>query len=317
MPSVTAALLTIILAIAPKRYHRFLSWIMLFLALFGFAGYISAGIFEFYPLSLHTIISWLGLATIIIATSNFFQAKLVSSNRKIMHCRLGYLAASMAVLALLTGSILLSGYANLAVEGHLIIEQQLSSRILPEVESQDYLGFRLTPLSEQGNNALQGTQFIDGSSFRLKVTGLVDKELDLSYDELLELPSYSEVVYMSCVEGWGFTAKWTGFRVTDLFNISGLKPEASYVIFRSADGYSTGLPLDYIRDKRILMAYGINDITLPPERGFPFQLVAKDRYGYKWAKWVTSIEVTDKEVRGYWESRGYSEKAVAGEFPFG
>jgi DMSO/TMAO reductase YedYZ molybdopterin-dependent catalytic subunit len=95
------------------------------------------------------------------------------------------------------------------------------------------------------------------------------------------------------------------------------KSGASYVVFRSADGYSTGLPLNYIEDAQILMAYGINDITLPPERGFPFQLVAKDRYGYKWAKWITSLEVTDEEVRGYWESRGYSEKAVAGEFPFG
>jgi DMSO/TMAO reductase YedYZ molybdopterin-dependent catalytic subunit len=53
------------------------------------------------------------------------------------------------------------------------------------------------------------------------------------------------------------------------------------VVFRSADGYSTGLPLDYIEDGQLLMAYVINDVTLPPDRGFPFQLVAKDMYGYK------------------------------------
>ena len=68
---------------------------------------------------------------------------------------------------------------------------------------------------------------------------------------------------------------------------------------------------------KTLLAYGINDVTLPDERGFPLQLVAKSRYGYKWAKWITKIEVTDKEVRGYWESRGYSNSARVGEYPFG
>ena len=128
-----------------------------------------------------------------------------------------------------------------------------------------YLGYELTPLSQQGNNAIQGTQFINKSSYRLRVTGLVDEDLNLSYEELLKLPAYSEVAYMPCVEGWGFTAKWTGFRVFDLLAMAKLKSSASYVFFRSADGYSTGLPLDYIEDDQLLMAYGINDVTLPPD----------------------------------------------------
>jgi hypothetical protein len=317
VPSVVAALLTIILTFAPQRYHRYLVLAMLFFGALGFIGYLHAGIFRFYPLDLHTIHSWLGLMAIIISASNYLHAKLAESPRKMSHCRVGYLAALVAVLALLTGLILLSGIANTIAEEANLPPQQLSSSILPEVEAQEYLGYKLTPLSQQGNNAFQGTQFINRSSYRLIVTGLVGKDLNLSYEELLKLPSYSEVVYMPCVEGWGFTAKWTGFRVTDLLDMVDPKSGASYVVFRSADGYSTGLPLDYIDDGQILMAYGINDITLPPERGFPFQLVAKDRYGYKWAKWITSLEVTDEEVRGYWESRGYSEKAIAGEFPFG
>jgi DMSO/TMAO reductase YedYZ molybdopterin-dependent catalytic subunit len=99
-------------------------------------------------------------------------------------------------------------------------------------------------------------------------------------------------------------------------NISGLRSGASYVLFSSADGYSTTLPLDYLRQNRILLAYGLNDLTLPPDRGFPLQLVAKNKYGYKWAKWITSIEVTDKDIRGYWESRGYSDSANVGQLPF-
>lgn len=215
-------------------------------------------------------------------------------------------------LALLTILAPLLNLGNTMAADTNFPTQSLSSNLLPEVEAQEYLGYQLTPLSQQGNNAIQGTQFINRSAYRLKVTGLVDRDLNLSYDELLELPAYSEIVYMPCVESWGFTAKWTGFRISDLLNLTKLKSNASYVVFRSADGYSSGLPLDYIKDGQLLMAYGINDVTLPPERGFPFQLVAKDRYGYKWAKWITSLEVTDKEVMGYWESRGYSEKAIAG-----
>jgi DMSO/TMAO reductase YedYZ molybdopterin-dependent catalytic subunit len=180
-----------------------------------------------------------------------------------------------------------------------------------------YQGKRLMPLDLQGNNAILGVQHLDNMTYRLQVTGLVERNLSVSYKELLGLPAYSELAYMPCVEGWGFDAKWTGFRVTDLLNLSGLGPGASYVIFYSADGYSTGLSLDYLQENRILLAYGINDITLHEERGFPLQLVAKSRYGYKWAKWITKIEIKDEEVRGYWESRGYSNSAKVGEIPFG
>jgi DMSO/TMAO reductase YedYZ molybdopterin-dependent catalytic subunit len=108
-------------------------------------------------------------------------------------------------------------------------------------------------------------------------------------------------------------AKWTGFRVSDLLDIAGVKPEGTYVMFYSDDGYSTGDPLDFIRDNDIILAFGLNDVTLPDDRGFPFQLVAKSRYGYKWAKWITKIEVLDHEEPGYWEQRGYSNEANVGD----
>lgn len=62
----------------------------------------------------------------------------------------------------------------------------------------------------------------------------------------------------------------------------------------------------------IILAYYLNDITLPPDRGFPVQVVAEGKYGYKWAKWVVRIEVTDESYRGYWESRGYNNRADVG-----
>jgi DMSO/TMAO reductase YedYZ molybdopterin-dependent catalytic subunit len=70
----------------------------------------------------------------------------------------------------------------------------------------------------------------------------------------------------------------------------------------------------FIADEAILMAYKMNDIQIPPERGFPFMLVAESKWGYKWIKWITEIELSDNiSYRGYWESSGYSNSANLSE----
>jgi DMSO/TMAO reductase YedYZ molybdopterin-dependent catalytic subunit len=82
------------------------------------------------------------------------------------------------------------------------------------------------------------------------------------------------------------------------------------VIFYAYDGYTTSLPIDYLINNDILLAYKMNGVTLPPERGFPFQLVAESKWGYKWEKWVTQMELSDDvNYRGYWERLGYSNNA--------
>jgi DMSO/TMAO reductase YedYZ molybdopterin-dependent catalytic subunit len=296
---------------------------MVLFAALGLAGYIHQGNFHFYPLDQHVLHSWLGSIAFLLSVSLFVDATIARRLTRKTHYKIGYAAAAFAGLALLSGLLLLSGgllsqdEVEMPSSPDMPSLQENVSSILPETEAGEYESKKLVPISEQGNNALSGTQHLNREAFRLNVTGLVRKDLSMSYEELLALPAYAELAYMPCVEGWGFDAKWTGFRVSDLLNLSGLSPKASYVVFYSADGYSTGLPLDYLQENQILLAYGINDVTLPAERGFPLQLVAKSRYGYKWAKWITSIEVVDKEMRGYWESRGYSNSAKVGELAFG
>jgi DMSO/TMAO reductase YedYZ molybdopterin-dependent catalytic subunit len=181
-----------------------------------------------------------------------------------------------------------------------------------EVEATEYQGVKLTPIAEQLNNALAGTQVIDRDSYRLTVDGVVDKPLSLSYADLLAYPQESRLTDLDCVEGWSFTAKWTGPVLTTILNDAGVQPGAKVAIFYTADdprGY-TALPLDYLRDNSIIIAFKLNDVTLPAERGFPFQVVAKGKFGYKWAKWVTRIEVsTQEDFRGYWETAGYNNNA--------
>ena len=182
-----------------------------------------------------------------------------------------------------------------------------------EVEATEFQGTRLTPIEEQLNNALAGTQILDRDTYTLTVDGLVDNPLTLTYDELLEYPQESWLMDLNCVEGWNFVAKWTGPQLNSIFEDAGVQPEAKIAIFYTADvpdeGY-TSLNLDYIRDNNILIAFKLNDITLPDDRGFPFQVVAKDKFGYKWAKWVTRIELSsDEDFKGYWEKIGYNNNA--------
>lgn len=88
---------------------------------------------------------------------------------------------------------------------------------------------------------------------------------------------------------------------------AGIKPGSNTVIFYAYDGYSSSLPLDYVMNQNIILADKMNGVVIPPERGFPFVVVAESKWGYKWVKWVTKIVISnDPSFKGYWEQRGYS-----------
>lgn len=185
-------------------------------------------------------------------------------------------------------------------------DQPRPKPLAPE-EVREYRGAKLSSLDDFRENSIAGPQTVDREAYRLRVTGLVETPLTLTYDDVLALPSYQKLVELNCVEGWSVTILWEGPMVAELLEKAGAKPSGKIAIFRAVDGYSTSLPLDYLRENDILLASKMNGVQLPPERGFPFQLVAEDRWGYKWIKWVEEIEVSDDiAFRGYWEQRGYS-----------
>lgn len=181
-----------------------------------------------------------------------------------------------------------------------------------EVEATEYQGTPLTPIGEQRGNSLAGTQQIDQRDYRLRVDGPVDTPLTLTYDDLQAYEQQTWLMDMNCVEGWSYAAKWTGPSLPTILADAGVHPDAVVAIFETADqakGY-TSLDLDYLLGNEILLALKLNDITLPPHKGFPVQLVAKHKFGYKWAKWITRIELSaDDRFRGYWERAGYSHNA--------
>jgi DMSO/TMAO reductase YedYZ molybdopterin-dependent catalytic subunit len=188
---------------------------------------------------------------------------------------------------------------------------QSSPRMLYPEEVREYQGQDLSSIADFRENSIKGPQYVNASTYRLKITGVVNQTLEYTYDEVINgFQKYQKVVTLNCVEGWSVKILWEGFLLKDLLNEAGIDPNATVVIFRAYDGYSTSDPLDYLLNNDILIAYKMNGLALPPERGFPFQLVAESKYGYKWIKWITSIEVSnDTNFRGYWESRGFPNDA--------
>lgn len=186
---------------------------------------------------------------------------------------------------------------------------------LPGVEVLDYKGQRLDSVSEFRENSIKGPQKVDIANYRLRVTGLVSDPATYTYDEVVsEETTYTKVVRLDCVEGWSVRILWEGVLLSDLIDHSKPDSGAVTVVFRSVDGYTTSLPLDYVRSSRILLAYKMNGIVIPEERGYPFMVVAEERWGYKWAKWVNEIELSnDPKFLGYWEQRGYSQSGLRSE----
>lgn len=182
---------------------------------------------------------------------------------------------------------------------------------LQTVEVREYEGQNLSSINDFRENSIKGPQYVDIESYQLKITGLVNDPISYTYDEVINNHQlYKKVVRLNCVEGWSVEILWEGMLVRDLLGKAKPLPETKVVIFHAYDGYTTSFPIDYLMNNDIIMAYRMNEVNIPPERGFPFQLVAESKWGYKWIKWITEIELSDDvEYKGFWESRGYSNEA--------
>jgi len=179
---------------------------------------------------------------------------------------------------------------------------------LSGIEVRQYQGKDLSSVNDFRENSISGPQHIDINTYQLQISGLVASSANYTYDEVTSnFTSYEKVVRLDCVEGWAVNILWQGVQVRDILAQAKPLPEAKVVIFHAYDGYTTSLPIEYIMNNPILMAYKMNDVTIPPERGYPFMLVAESKWGYKWIKWITQIELSDNiSYKGYWEDRGYS-----------
>ena len=153
--------------------------------------------------------------------------------------------------------------------------------------------------------------------YELRVTGMVDRELSLSFDDLLRRQVVEHDITLTCVSNTiggeliG-NARWTGVRLDELLAEAGVDPAATQVVGRSIDGYTCGFPIEAATDGRnALVAFGMNGEPLPLEHGFPVRLIVPGLYGYISAtKWLTEIELTTfDDFEQYWVPRGYADRA--------
>ena len=153
-------------------------------------------------------------------------------------------------------------------------------------------------------------------SWKLRVHGMVDNELEITFADLLERDMIERYITLSCVSnrvGGDLVgnAKWQGVRMKDILDEAGVHPEATQVVSRSIDGWNCGSPTSVIMDGRdAMLAVAMNGEPLPAEHGYPVRLVVPGLYGYVSAtKWVTDIELTRwEDFDGYWISRGWSKE---------
>ncbi|NHD16171.1 MULTISPECIES: molybdopterin-dependent oxidoreductase [unclassified Actinopolyspora] len=153
--------------------------------------------------------------------------------------------------------------------------------------------------------------------WRLRVHGMLDRELVLGFDDLLRRRSEQRTVTMTCVSNqvggdYVSTATFTGVPIRDILDEVGVRPGAEQVFSTSEDGYTAGTPLDVLReeDRGALLAYGMNGEALPVEHGFPVRMVTPGLYGYLSAtKWLVDMELTTFDRQTYWEKRGWAERA--------
>jgi DMSO/TMAO reductase YedYZ molybdopterin-dependent catalytic subunit len=159
---------------------------------------------------------------------------------------------------------------------------------------------------------------IDPSTWRLVVDGMVDRRIELSFDDLVGMGLDEYGITLTCVSnevGGGLVgnARWLGVPVRDILRMAGPQAGADMVLSRSVDGYTASTPLSALTDDGLdaILAVAMNGEPLPAEHGFPVRMIVPGLYGYVSAtKWLTELKVTTFAAdEAYWTPRGYSAEA--------
>jgi DMSO/TMAO reductase YedYZ molybdopterin-dependent catalytic subunit len=159
---------------------------------------------------------------------------------------------------------------------------------------------------------------VNVDDWSLRIHGLVDREVTLTYQDLADMPLFEQYVTIACVSnrvGGNLVgnALWTGVDLRDVLDMAGVKPEADQIASRSVDGWDCGFPTAWAMDpeRRPMIALGMNGSPLPVDHGYPARLIIPGLYGYVSAtKWLSEIELTTWDAfDGYWIPRGWAKEA--------
>ena len=174
-----------------------------------------------------------------------------------------------------------------------------------------------TPIKDHYQVFLQAEPtIIDGATWMLPITGLVDNPLMLTIDDIRDnYAPRNQYVTLTCISGRVgtdliSTTQWTGASLQDVLADVGLQEGARFLLIQSGDGFYETVDLDLIAaDERIMFCYAWDGNTLPKDHGYPLRIWVPDLYGMKQPKWITSIEVIDEDRDGYWVERNWDKVA--------
>jgi DMSO/TMAO reductase YedYZ molybdopterin-dependent catalytic subunit len=156
---------------------------------------------------------------------------------------------------------------------------------------------------------------VDVKRWKLEIGGHTENALSLTYDDIKLLPSIEQYATLECISnsvGGDLigNAFWRGVRLKDLLDRAVLKAGVVDIVLRASDGYADSIPLDRARSDGTILAYEMNGAALTSTHGFPLRLIVPGIYGMKNVKWITRIEAVDYDFKGYWQARGWDDRAV-------
>jgi DMSO/TMAO reductase YedYZ molybdopterin-dependent catalytic subunit len=147
---------------------------------------------------------------------------------------------------------------------------------------------------------------IDGATYKLNLSGLIERRKPWTLPELYQLPQESQVTRHVCVEGWSMIGKWTGVPFRTFLQRIGADTTAKYVGFECADGYYSSIDMASALHPQTFLTFRMSDETLAPKYGYPLKLRIPTKLGFKNPKWITAMFVTNRFPGGFWEDRGYN-----------
>jgi DMSO/TMAO reductase YedYZ molybdopterin-dependent catalytic subunit len=151
---------------------------------------------------------------------------------------------------------------------------------------------------------------IDLATWDFSVTGEVERDLTLTWEQLLELPSREVTVDIHCVTRWSrFDTTFKGVHWSEFAKLVSPKPSARFVIAHAEQGFTSNMPIDAIEDDNALIAYEADGDPLTPDHGWPLRLLVPSRYLWKSAKWLRGLELRSTDEPGFWERYGYHNDA--------
>ena len=229
-------------------------------------------------------------------------------------------AAALGVLAAVGGYALQAGTrAVTAIRDTITLPKPTTNATVPPGAELDIEG--LTPVVTPNEQFYRidtalAVPAVDPETWSLRIHGMVDQEVTLTWDELLALPLEESVTTLACVSnevGGNLigNAVWLGYPIRELLARANPSADADMVLSRSVDGFTASTPLAVLQDDRnAILAVGMNGEPLPAQHGFPVRMVVPGLYGYVSAtKWVVDLEVTRFDAASaYWTDRGWSAK---------